>query len=273
MKRGSGGATGQGGQGGAVVPEHDAVAPTTGDEDREHAELASLEAEDEKVRRAAESLERRLHDLQLLQELRTENFAGRGWTRFADELARYGHAVLVAWMRNRSIAAACSRKGRPIGQLPTSWTDQDHIDLATDAVVAGIRLFREDGLIGGGWTFEGGAGLKTYFIGAAILSFPTAYRAWCRKQKEDAQLRWFGETLKMEGLFAHEDDPGEVLALQNQIQELLAALPGKRTGAVIGLNELGYNYDEIADLLDITTGAVAQVLHRHRTRINGEESA
>ena len=55
------------------------------------------------------------------------------------------------------------------------------------------------------------------------------------------------------------------------IKEGLAALPGKRTGEVVGLQALGYSYDEIADLLGTSAGAVAQVLVRHRDRINGEE--
>lgn len=272
MKRGSGGAAGRGGQGGAVVSGDDALASTTQDEDRARVDLAELETGDEQVRRAAESLERRLHDLALVQELQAENFAGAGWVRFADELARYGHAVLVAWMRNRTIAAACARKGRPIGTLPMSWTELDIGDLATDAVIDGIALFREKALVKGGWAFEGGAGLKTFFVGAAILSFPGVYRKWCRRQNEEAQLRWFGTALDMEGFFDGEDDPGEVLVLQQMIKEGLAALPGKRTGEVVGLQALGYSYDEIADLLGTSAGAVAQVLVRHRDRTNGEES-
>lgn len=270
MKRGSGGAAGRKGRG-DVAPGNPRVAPTTGDEGRERAALADLEAQDEKVRRAAESLERRLHDLALVQELRAADFAGPGWLRFVDELARYGHAVLVAWMRNRSIAAECARRSWPIGELPMSWTDDDHTDLATDAVVAGIELFRRKALVEGGWTFEGGAGLKTFFVGAAVLSFPTVYRRWCRQREEQSQLRWFGNTLEMEGLLAYKDDPGEVLALQHAIRDGLAELRSEQTRKVVVLDAQGYSYAEIAELLATTTGAVAQTLYRHRASVNGRD--
>jgi hypothetical protein len=60
-------------------------------------------ARDEAERRAAESMTRRKRDLDLRNELALEDFSGVGWDRYANELARYGIAVMVVWMRTGRI--------------------------------------------------------------------------------------------------------------------------------------------------------------------------
>jgi hypothetical protein len=47
-------------------------------------------------------------------------------------------------------------------------------ELATMTVAVALPKFRERALIGGGWTYEGGASLPTYFMGPASTSSPTS---------------------------------------------------------------------------------------------------
>ncbi|WP_328647390.1 hypothetical protein OHS58_05740 [Amycolatopsis sp. NBC_00348] len=67
------------------------------------------DARDEAERRAANSAERRRRDLDLRNELAKADFEGVGWDLFANELAKYGIAVMVVWMRTHRIFGECAR--------------------------------------------------------------------------------------------------------------------------------------------------------------------
>lgn len=58
-----------------------------------------VEVDDERVRLAAESLERRQADLELRNDLALADFRGPGWDRYARELVRYGYEVMMAWLK------------------------------------------------------------------------------------------------------------------------------------------------------------------------------
>jgi len=229
----------------------------------------------------AESLERRRHDQQLYAALAAEGFDGLGWRRFAEELARYGHAVLVVWQRTGAIFTQCQKKGRPLGAIPATWTEEDRIDLASDVVVKAINLFREKAKAGQGWTFEGGASLRTYFIGTCVLAYPTIYRAW--KTQRDSEVPHYvrGYSADLESLVRPHplfNDPGDTAARHDQIMRGLSGLLDDRTRVAVMASALGYTNEEIAALLtellpqedtasEISVGTVKQILHRHRRRV------
>jgi DNA-directed RNA polymerase specialized sigma24 family protein len=253
---------------------------TTSEDERE---LIDLENQNDEVCRALESLERRHHDLELLNRLAAEGFTGPLWRRFAEELTRYGHAVLLAWQRTGTISQQCQRKERPIGPTPTTWTDQDRIDIATDVVVEAIITFRKNALVGGGWTFEGGASLKTFFIGACLQAYPKIYRTWRTKhEKAINQQRLLGTEDEAEGaggpVLQSIDDPGVTTVRWHEINDGLENLPDDRTRVVVMASALGYTYKEIAKILteseehEVSEGVVKQILYRHRQRVKGERT-
>ncbi|MEV7099803.1 hypothetical protein AB0M80_44025 [Amycolatopsis sp. NPDC051045] len=261
------------------TPDDDAnAALTTPNQDRD---LAELEADDDGIQRAAEFLERRRHDLALRNELAAENFDGPVWDRFVEELARYGHAVMLAWLRTGEIFAHCSRTDRPIGAVPLTWSDEDRIDLATDAVVSAIKTFRKNALVGGGWTPEGGASLRTYFIGACVLVFPAIYRSWKTQHEKQRRCPAVGTSSDLEDvgtvLAQRANEPDDVAIVWRQIADGLQALPDDRTRTALAASTMGYTYVEIADLLSVDTevsrGTVAQILLRHRRRLENGASA
>lgn len=142
-------------------------------------------ARNEAERRAAESDTRRKRDLDLRDELAHEDFSGVGWDRYANELARYGIAVMVVWMRTGRIFVECARlfnaQGRKKFALPPSpddWTDEDRADVAAVLVTKALTTFKQKALRAGGWTYTGGASLSTYFIGSCTYEFPNAYTQW-----------------------------------------------------------------------------------------------
>ena len=61
----------------------------------------------------------------------------------------------------------------------------ERLQLALDTTVDALTFFRDRVLREGRWSFDGGATLTTYFIGACILTFPNVFRLWQR-----AECRW-----------------------------------------------------------------------------------
>jgi DNA-directed RNA polymerase specialized sigma24 family protein len=244
--------------------------------------LTELEAKDDAVRRAADCLERRRHDQKLRDELAAEDFNGPLWRGFAEELVRYGHAVLLAWQRSGAIFVQCRRKHRSIGQVPWGWTDQDRIDLATETVARAITTFRKKALMGGGWTFEGGASLKTYFVGACVLAYPSIYRRWKTEHKAMMNQVFIGTAGELDGIgqavLQSIGDPAEATMRRSEITKGLADLPDDRTRVAVMASVMGYTITEIAEILsdtgaEVTEGAVKQILHRHRRRTKGGETS
>jgi hypothetical protein len=193
-------------------------------------------------------------DLALYYELAAAGFQGRAWQRFAEELARYGWAVIHAWLSSGEIFAQCSRRQRAVGTMPLYWTDDDRFSLAQDTVVAGLRLFRAHGMVRHKWIADGGASLTTYFIGACVLAFPNVYRAW-RKEYHDE--RAVGRTELIDDFHqvpAGDPGPATIAVNRSVLDSALAppVAPGRR--AVV-LQELGCTRVEIGELLALADGA------------------
>ncbi len=257
----------------ADVPPNDAdthIPPEAASFD--HLELVDLDA----GLQATESMQRRLGDLQLRDALAAQDFAGPAWEAFAQELARYGHAVILGWLHTGLIFSLSRTRRRPVGSAPTSWTEDDRVDLATDTVVKGIALFHERALVRGEWSVEGGASLSTYFIGSCILVFPGIYRAWRSEHEQKLRIRSAGHAADLDGagkpLGPAADDPAEVAARWTEIAEGLDALPDERTRVIVAASAFGYSHGEIAELLSaesyesVTSNNVAQILFRHKRR-------
>jgi RNA polymerase sigma factor (sigma-70 family) len=248
----------------ADVTPDDAPANTT---QVDAAELVKLEAHDEGIRRAALSLAGRHHDLRLLEELTAEAFEGVAWDRFASELARYAVAVMLAWLRTGEIVKQCQRLGFRVGISPSNLADEDRVDLAHDTVVQGLVDFKAHALLGGGWTFDGGASLKTYFMGRCKFAFRNVSRNWLTQQRERLQTSSVGAWAdEIDWLTTPGGDPAEAAARRQEVQDALAELPDERSAFAVTTQSMGYTYAEIAELLETSVGTVRQLLARHRAR-------
>ena len=72
----------------------------------------------------AERVDRLAGDLDTYADLRADGFAGRNYTLFEHEIARYGLAVIGGWIRRRLIKQRCNEKRvRGVPDLPESITD------------------------------------------------------------------------------------------------------------------------------------------------------
>jgi RNA polymerase sigma factor (sigma-70 family) len=215
---------------------------------------------------AADRLDRLLADAKLISHLQWTGFQGAEYDRFAEELARYGFAVLSAWMYSGIIFERIKQKG--YGSLPplpdVGWDADDREGLANLTVAFALQKFREQVLIPNRWDHTKGATLKTYFIGQCLIRFLNFYRSWHLEITEHQRHRGPDEV-----------DPDYVVDWMDaerravQFDELtrgLQQLP-ERARHVFILLAQGYKQDEVAERLGMTRKAIEGILDRHRKRI------
>jgi hypothetical protein len=222
----------------------------------------------DETEQAAELLERRLADHALLQRLRDDRFEGDDYDALADALARYGIAVLQAWMHSGYIFAFVAKRGFKLtpSALELEQLRQDptlRTELAIMTVARALVFFRKYALVGGRWNLEGGANLTTYFIGACMFVFPNEFR----KSRRDKQ-RWRKQddldSFTYSANVRASTDPANIAVSAIAADEQLMAMDD-RTRAIVRLRMEGYTFLEIRELLDEKSErAIEGVLYRLR---------
>jgi hypothetical protein len=230
----------------------------------------------DEARRAAESLARRFEDQAQVNALWADSFTGPAYEIFAGELAAYGYPVIVAWLRRGTIWGHCATRGRKVS--PTDAEREilerdfdERLELALETVADALTFFRDRVLRAGRWSFDGGATLTTYFIGACILTFPNVFRRW-RVAERKWNLALAAEKLALpEGRTLADlpgSDPADVVAGRSAVIGELASMP-HGTGGAAALIVDGKSFAEAAVILDTTERAIEGRLYRYRQRRAG----
>lgn len=221
-------------------------------------------------RRCERNVQRRSADRALLGALAAQGFTGRHYERFEEDLSVYGISVLRGWMHSGYLFKLLGHRGfalhptdRELEELSTEADARD--ELANMTVALALPRFRERALIGGGWRWEGGASLSTYFVGACLYVFPNEFR-----KRRVYHAKW-AQALRGEARLAPADtdggsDPAELLNGEDRVMaRLRRAEP--RTRAVLALTLDGYTQDEIAELLDEkSVRAIEGLIYRWRAK-------
>ncbi|WP_157591495.1 RNA polymerase sigma factor [Saccharothrix syringae] len=180
-------------------------------------------------------------------------------------IAKYGHALMMSWLRSEAIFARCAEKGCAVGGPPPYWEHEDLVSLAGDTVVKAIDEFRRKALLGGEWDPAGGASLKSYFTTACVYAFPNVYRKWStdfnRRRRESAR------SMDLEGLVGTATttpNPADAAVTRLEVKRGLAAIADERTRQALVLREAGYTVREIAESLGTSHGTIKGLLERHR---------
>lgn len=225
-------------------------------------ELRYLEERDDEVRRSAERLAQLVAEKGLFDELAKENFEGDGWRRLAEGLARYGLAVVFAWLVTGEMFTKATVRGRGVGPKPTSFCRDDCDDLAQEVVIRGLRHFQRHALQERRWDPAKGATMKTYFIGGCIGEFSNAYNRW----RGDKSLVTDPQTLAEESdrdAVSPDDLAVHAIAVSSVLENL-----SRTEQQLIWLYRIGYSHAEIACTLGLTSeAAVAERVRRIRQRI------
>lgn len=216
----------------------------------------------------AEHAERLAADSDLYESLRAEGFAGPGWDYFANELARYGLAVIGAWIHRGQIGGKCAARGIRTTPLdPSVAGDRTAVaSIANETVAEALVSFRDDVLARGKWDPVMGASLRTFFIGACLRRYPNAAARWARQQRHPEQPENPTDLMaRVEpgaGLPPVEDDVIRSLTAQ----EILRGATNERAARTLALTACGYTRAEIAADLGISEDSVASILKRERAR-------
>ena len=209
------------------------------------------------------------HDTQKDRRLRDallgEQCKGPIWSSFVHELARYGHAVMMAWLISGEIFHQCKRHDCWPGEPPPYWEHDDLVSLSGDTVAKAIVDFRDRAVLKGEWRPESGASLKTYFITGCVYAFPNHYRKW--RTEHDRRRRFAARTVDVDSIAelpSGDDDPAEVVVKRLRVQAGLDSIKHPVAHKSIILQEMGYTLGEIAELLGVTRNVVKSALERHR---------
>lgn len=143
-------------------------------------ELSEFEAS-----READYLERLAADQDLIRFLQLSEFddSTAEWKQFARALAEYGYGVFRAWLGTGEVVrrlAVRTVRGRTDLPSPFRLTEDEVAELSAELIVRGIVSFRANVLLRGRWQSDGGATLKTFFVGHLLFLVPGTYRQWRR---------------------------------------------------------------------------------------------
>ncbi|MFJ8043651.1 RNA polymerase sigma factor [Kitasatospora sp. NPDC096147] len=222
------------------------------------------EAEDVSERAA-----RAAADAMLVEILRRDGFQGPRYRRVLSGLMEYAWTTLRKWSNTDEIFHRSRAVGRPVrpSLIVPGWTADDRIQVVTDSVITGERIFREYGLLRGSWRPDGGAALTTYFVGASLRGFQPSYMRW-RRDRPAAD----GHPDDGEALNAIPDqravDPCWSAVLQSEVREVLDLLeqvdPQLREGIL--LRVAGYSQREAAARVGLTEKALESRVGRLRVK-------
>jgi RNA polymerase sigma factor (sigma-70 family) len=212
----------------------------------------------------ARHLDRLAADLEVVNDLVADGFTGKRWNIFESALIRYGFQVLKSWLITGVIFQKIVQKGFglyatriPRDRLPSP---EEAEEIANDALVESIASFKNEVLRPGYWRPELGASLKTYFVGQCLMRIPKALARWSRNAGREVA------TDPTDALFSlacsPHNDPSESLLLRMRFEDARSQIDEITRHIAYFKYFEGWSHSEIAEMLNITVGAVESRLYR-----------
>lgn len=219
-------------------------------------------------RTEAKDVDRIAADRDLLYRLQVAAFAGPEWDYFADIIVRYGFPVMYAWIRTGVVVEKCRQhgieRGLPPGKFAGRIQHADADDLAIQTVAEAVSYFRDVVLMRNKWRPDGGASLKTYFIGQALWRYPVVNARWRRELDRSPWLVTDPIVLPD----ARPRSEPEDLVVDRMMLPVAAEGVDAKTLKVVAMDVMGYSHAEIAAELGAgaTAKTVENLLYRHKVR-------
>jgi DNA-directed RNA polymerase specialized sigma24 family protein len=200
------------------------------------------------------TLARLLGDAELLLRLQLSDYADRIWNPIGEEFARYGLAVLSAWLANRTIFGRVkARTGYTLTSPPEDWLASKHAidDLASMTVVFALRYFKHRVLIPNRWDPARGASLRTYFVGQCLFQFANVYKSWLREEQERRATEAIVADDDLLYLAGGMGDVEHLVVTHDDAVAALAEVSTDRARQAFVMKAAGYSHAEIADAVGL----------------------
>jgi hypothetical protein len=241
--------------------EQDQLGAGVGDLD---AALTALEGDlDEAVRRAAQ----RLADAQLRDRLAEEGFSGPLWRTFQMDAAEYGIAVFMRWVGTGEVYTRAAARRRVVNRPTRELTYEERRGLVNLVVAHGLRYFRQGALVAGRWSADGGAALKTFFIGACLLQFKAAFEAW-RPDSMPEEIALDELDLVQPWIPPASPQPADEVVLRERTWDVVNGAEDAITKSILVCIAAGMNYPQTAAAIGggLTDDAVCARVQRIRDK-------
>jgi RNA polymerase sigma factor (sigma-70 family) len=234
--------------------------------------------------RAEEKFDRLAGDRDLASALHATGFHGRNYDVFANEIAKYGWAVICGWIYKGQIRGEVKRKG--FGALepeprPGAMVD-DAEGLADETVVLALTAFRDKVLIPGKWDPSKGASLRTFFVGQCLMQFSNVYKRWRREelrsyvepQAPPATPDWANEFEESPSM-PLSPDVSEQAHIKDELRRAFGRITDERVRSAFYLSVMhGFTHAQIGEKLGMNAKAVESAIARARQQVRqNEESA
>lgn len=234
--------------------------------------LNGFDSESRDLDRALEDLRRRERlaaDVDLITWLALNGFTGRAYDRFAEELAKYGYAVLLAWIGKGLIFARCRERGfGGLPEPPVAALAQPEVaeELACETVAKALHYFHKNVLMKSKWDPTRGATIKTYFIGQCLIQFPNIYRSWLATEAHHGAVLVDDNDLLEFLAGGRGSDPAELAVIRHEIAVRFKDISDQRLATALVLTAADWSQRKIAGELGITEKAVERMLAYYRQK-------
>lgn len=190
------------------------------------------------------------------------------WEPIAAEFARYGIAVLQAWMRNPTILGRVRAKtGNGLPPTHEGWFTDDEVtyDLAIDVVMDATRALPgrriETEPVGPTARRQP----ETFLIGQCLIRLPNPYRSHWRAERDRRQHETStSDQLILDRTAAAADD---AFLTRRRVEDALAITGRETDQQVFLLREAGYTAAEIADRLGLGSERAVNNLIAYRRKL------
>jgi DNA-directed RNA polymerase specialized sigma24 family protein len=215
----------------------------------------------------ADTVDRMAGDVDLNLSLALARYEGPLWDYFANELAKYGYAVIASWIGRKMIFERCHSKG--FGGLPhidRPFTGDETAELTNETVAKALAHFRRDVLMTGKWDHRRGATLRTFFIGQCLMRFPNIYRRWWAGENRNRYLVTQDDDL-IDSFAGSSKGPEPRVIAGVAADDALSTVKNPKVREAMRLRGADWTHAQIAELFEVTEKTVERMLANERERL------
>lgn len=212
----------------------------------------------------ADNVDRLQGDVELVTSLALAGYEGPDYEYFANELAKYGYAVMKGWIATKIIFERCREKGFGLAILDRQFTQEEIEGLANFTVAMALNYFRTKVLMKRRWDPTKGASLRTFFVGQCIFQFPNIYREWLLEVKADWRHGFTDDVAEMDFHTDHAPAVDRRVIASIVSSQAMAEINDPRVRKAMYMTAAGHPQADIARVLGVSTKAVERMLARAR---------